>query len=161
MKRMLVCLLLVGVVGCGKSEQDAAQEAESAEAQLIYETVAATPESVVGTFAKSDDTSLMMANWHHRYILQDNGVIRMYPSTINGVECDEYKWHINDAGEVMVIAPFEVKFKATAKGHLILFGDWGEIEYKRAKETKPTTETKKPPADAPSETPDPTPPEEE
>ena len=151
MKRLLICLLLVSVLGCGESEQDAARklapEPETAKAQLIYEAVAATPESVVGTFAiaRSDESSFVMA--YRRCTLQDDGVIRMYPGAINGIEGDEYKWHINDAGEVRVIAPFEVKFKATAKGHLILFGDWGEIEYKRAKEIELTTETEKPLAD--------------
>ena len=139
MKRLLVCLLLVGVVGCGEKEEltktnkennkSSQQSGETAAAQQVYDNVAATPESVVGTFVINEDSEwASMA--YGKFVLQDNGVIRTYAGGV------EYKWYINDAGEIRVKDYPELKFKVTSNGHLITFGEFGEIEYKRVKDTK-------------------------
>ena len=165
MKTLIPILIGLLVVGCGKKEEltktaqsDRTEDSgvttadelnildgvTSTATRLVYDTVAATPESVVGTFVIDED-SVWAGGAYKKVILQDNGVIRLYPG-VWGVasDGDEQKWHINDAGEVSVKDYSDLKFKATSNGRLILFGKFGEIEYKRVKDTKPTSETKEP-----------------
>ena len=140
MKTLIPILIGLLVVGCGK--QDNTGETKSAgkvEAGPFsnIDTIAATPESVVGTY---EGTGSFVTN--STWVLKPNGVANMY---IDGELHFMRRWSISDAGEVIVDGD---RYKVTSNGDLLCHDRMLEtiFEYKRVKDTKPTSEKKETPS---------------
>jgi len=136
MKQFLILIVLV-LAGCGENEQavtNTKQSFESSEEGVIaQEYVAATPESIVGTFLIDENSEWAGGTWN-KFVLQKNGLIRT-PDLGGAV----FIWYVNSAGHVCAKDYPDLIFAVTPKGDLRMFGSWGEAEYRRVSETKSTS----------------------
>ncbi len=99
------------------------------------DTVAATPESIVGTY---DGIGEFVAN--STWVLKPNGAENML---FEGEFLFRRRWSISDTGEVVVDGD---RYKLTSKGDLVCDDMALEIiGYKRVKDIESTSETTPPP----------------
>lgn len=132
---LILTVLFVG--GCGKSIENTAETSSrsNAESQHLVDTVAATPESVVGAY---EGIGEFVAN--STWVLKPNGAANML---FEGELLLRRRWSISDTGEVVVDGD---RYKLTSNGDLVCDDmALGIIEYKRVKDTESTSETKTPP----------------
>ena len=135
----IVIGLLVG--GCGKSKENTGETKSAGKEETgplsNIDTIAATPESVVGTY---EGTGSFVTN--STWVLKPSGVANMY---IDGELHFVRRWSISDAGEVVVDGD---RYKVTSNGDLLCHDRMLEtiFEYKRVKDTKPTSEKKETPS---------------
>ena len=95
------------------------------------DTVAATPESVVGAY---EGIGEFVAN--STWVLKPNGAANML---FEGELLLRRRWSISDTGEVVVDGD---RYKLTSNGDLIGTALGEIIEYKRVKDIESTSETK-------------------
>ncbi len=184
MKRLLVCLLLVGVVGCGKKQSVNTNEGNDTPENSAKKEVKETPskgddkssttakpvkeltlrEKVIGTY----ELELKKFGETQRYVLLDNSTVEYY---LNGKKEEaEHKWSIVDKEvhierENRAVSVFSINKDESITGIATIDEDGKrkeilkEHQYTR-KKIKSFTHAPPGPTAEP-ETPDPTPPEDE
>jgi len=132
-KRLLLICAMAALIGCGEKKKEQLQTAKAShEAIVAQESVAATPESIVGTFLINENSDWIGSTWN-KFVLQKNGLIRT--PDFDGAA---FEWYINSAGHVCAKDYPDLIFAVTPKGHLRMFGSWGDVEYRRAPEPNST-----------------------
>ena len=131
-KRLTLICAMAAIIGCGEKEEEGRIAKASHEVVVTQESVAATPERIVGTFLINEDSEWAGSTWS-KFVLQKNGLIRT--PDFDGAA---FEWYINPAGHVCAKDYPDLVFAVTPKGHLRLFGDWGDVEYRRAPEPNST-----------------------
>jgi len=138
---LILTVLFVG--GCGKSIENTAETSavtssrSNAESQHLVDTIAATPESVVGTYRWNDQDYGGASNL--TWVFKPGGTF-----IVTDEEGGAYKkrWSISDAGEVVADGD---KYKLTSSGDLIRRDRiWGMIELKRVNDINSPSEITKP-----------------
>ena len=133
MKRLILTCAMAALAGCSKTKEEQTHIAKAShEAIVTQESVAATPESIVGTFLINENSDWAGSTWN-KFVLQKNGLIRT--PDFDGAA---FEWYINPAGQVCAKDYPDLIFALTPKGHLRMFGSWGDVEYRRAPEPTST-----------------------